>query len=397
MIQEAIPRNMKHEIIELHDVQIIGMAKKIVFNEAKEECTKFWGEYVERIIKPVFMEHKAPNALTNRRACSRSAESEQAPLCSHSISAFQQAAIDNGVGEFGLCTCDIPNHNCATCWEANFGACSKNTFTYVIGGTYKGGEVPDGMQLFPISSGKWLKVFFEGGMKAFQEQYEKFHKEWLPAHPEYKLTPNSCCMEWYQGTDIQSPDYQCGVMMPLDELFSASEKNNKALVIIDIQNDITKHYRDIIGNINAAIEWAVAERLRLEKNGNACGSMHIVYIKHNNTTAGTRTFKPGSKGEELVPEMKVVSDNIFVKTKSNALTSEAFSAFITANDINEFYVAGADATACVKSTCFNMRKAGFTVHVLSDCVTSYDLKKLPEMLAYYESKGCDIKDLTENK
>ncbi len=35
--------------------------------------------------------------------------------------------------------------------------------------------------------------------------------------------------------------------------------NNKALVVIDIQNDITKHYRDIIGNINAAIEWAVAE------------------------------------------------------------------------------------------------------------------------------------------
>ena len=157
----------------------------------------------------------------------------------------------------------------------------------------------------------------------------------------------------------------------------------KALVVIDIQNDITKHYRDVIGNINAAIEWAVAE------------GMHIVYIKHNNTTAGTRTFKPGSKGEELVPEMKVVSDNIFVKTKSNALTSEAFSAFITANDINEFYVAGADATACVKSTCFNMAKAGFTVHVLSDCITSYDIKKLPEMLAYYESKGCEVKTLAD--
>jgi len=81
------------------------------------------------------------------------------------------------------------------------------------------------------------------------------------------------------------------------------EINNKALVVIDIQNDITKHYRDIIDNINAAIEWA-------------------------------------------------------------------------------------DATACVKSTCFNMAKAGYTVHVLSDCITSYDLKKLPEMFAYYESKGC---------
>ena len=158
---------------------------------------------------------------------------------------------------------------------------------------------------------------------------------------------------------------------------------NRALVVIDIQNDITKHYRDIIGNINAAIEWAVTE------------GMHIVYIKHNNITTATRTFKPGSKGAESVPEMKVVSSNIFVKTKSNALTSEAFSAFISTNGINEFYVAGADATACVKSTCFNMRKSGFTVHVLSDCVTSYDLKKLPEMLAYYENKGCEVKTLAE--
>ena len=30
---------------------------------------------------------------------------------------------------------------------------------------------------------------------------------------------------------------------------------SKALVVIDIQNDITKHYRDIIDNINAAIDW----------------------------------------------------------------------------------------------------------------------------------------------
>ena len=162
-------------------------------------------------------------------------------------------------------------------------------------------------------------------------------------------------------------------------------QNNKAFVVIDIQNDITKHYRDIIDNINAAIEWAVTE------------GMQIVYIKHNNITAGTRTFKPGSKGEELVPVMIVVSDNIFVKTKSNALTNEAFSALISANGINEFYVAGADATACVKSTCFNLSKAGFTVHVLSDCITSYDLKKLPEMLAYYESKGCEVKTLADYK
>ena len=156
----------------------------------------------------------------------------------------------------------------------------------------------------------------------------------------------------------------------------------KALVVIDIQNDITKHYRDIVSNINAAIDWAVSE------------GMYVVYIKHNNITASPRTFKPCTRGEELVPELKVVSNNIFVKTKSNALTSEAFAAFIAENSITEFYIVGADATACVKSTCFNMRKAGYTVHVLSDCITSYDLKKLPEMLAYYAKQGCELTNRT---
>ena len=153
---------------------------------------------------------------------------------------------------------------------------------------------------------------------------------------------------------------------------------NKALVVIDIQNDITKHYKDVIENINAAIEWAVRN------------DMHVVYIRHNNVSEGTRTFRPGSKGAELVPELKVVSEHIFVKTKSNALTSEPFAEFIKENGVTEFYITGADATACVKSTCFNMTKAGLTVHVFSDCVTSYDLKKLPEMLTYYADKGCEV-------
>ena len=123
--------------------------------------------------------------------------------------------------------------------------------------------------------------------------------------------------------------------------------------------------------------------------------MDIVYIKHNNLTAGTRTFKPNTKGAELVPELSVVSDHIFVKTKANALTSEDFARFIADSEIDEFFICGADATACVKSTSYNMAKAGFKVHVISDCVTSYDLKKIDEMLEYYEKKGCDVKLLDQ--
>ena len=158
---------------------------------------------------------------------------------------------------------------------------------------------------------------------------------------------------------------------------------SKALVVIDIQNDITKYYRDIIDKINDAISWAQSQ------------GMYIVYIKHNNLTAGTRTFKPNTKGAELVPELSVVSEHIFVKTKSNALTSEDFTRFITDSKIDEFFICGADATACVKSTSYNMAKSGFKVHVISDCITSYDLKEIDEMLEYYEKKGCDVKLLDQ--
>ena len=157
----------------------------------------------------------------------------------------------------------------------------------------------------------------------------------------------------------------------------------KALVIIDIQNDITKNYKDIIGNVNKAIDWAV--------NNN----IHVIYIRHENLSAGTRTFKPNTHGSELVSDMKIVSRNVFTKHIGNALSSEEFTDFINKNEISDFYIAGADAALCVKSSCYSLRKANYGVNVLSDCITSYDKRKINEMLRYYESKGSRIISLND--
>ena len=132
---------------------------------------------------------------------------------------------------------------------------------------------------------------------------------------------------------------------------------HSALVVIDLQNDITKNYKEIIEKVNMAIDWAVKKNL------------WVIYIQHNNLSAGTRTFKPGTRGAELVPEMNVVSEHIFTKTKSNALTSEAFTAFLQEHGITDFYIVGADAAACIKSTCYNMatQPAHWPVLPYTDC------------------------------
>ncbi len=152
----------------------------------------------------------------------------------------------------------------------------------------------------------------------------------------------------------------------------------KALVIIDIQHDITKNYKDVIDNINKAVDWAVNHNI------------YVIYIRHENLSAGTRTFKPDTYGSEFASDLRIASKNVFTKYKKNALTSEDFADFIRKNEIEDFYIAGADAVACVKSTCYNLRKANYGVNVLSDCITSYDKRKIDEMLRYYESKGSKI-------
>ena len=157
----------------------------------------------------------------------------------------------------------------------------------------------------------------------------------------------------------------------------------KALVVIDIQNDITKNYKEIIDNVNQSIDWAV-------KN-----DIHVVYIRHENLSAGTRTFKPHTHGAELVSDLKIVSKNVFTKYKGNALTSEEFADFVNKNKIREFYITGADAIACVKSTVFNLCKATYKVNVLSDCITSYDKRKIDEMLSYYKKNGSKLISLND--
>ena len=42
-----------------------------------------------------------------------------------------------------------------------------------------------------------------------------------------------------------------------------------------------------------------------------------------------------------------------------------------------------------------MAKTGYIVHVLSDCVTGYDKRKIDEMLQYYASKGCNVEKLSD--
>ena len=125
-------------------------------------------------------------------------------------------------------------------------------------------------------------------------------------------------------------------------------------------------------------------------------------MRRKNTNADTRTYGIGGFSS-ILPEVQVYLRDPLQERKNgrnqNARRLDAVQTEITGLycvcRFTEFYIAGADAAACIKSTCYNMTKSGYTVHVFSDCITSYDKKKLPELLAYYESKGCSVMTLQD--
>lgn len=164
---------MKHEIIVMKGVKVIGMGKEIAMNKGAEDCPKFWQEYGEKYMKPI-SEGRVENEM-------------------------QKAVMENHVGEYALCICH-----------------ETDKFQYVIAGTYQGGPVPEGMKVYDLPEGRWVKFYFEGGMAAFHQQYSEVYQQWAPAHPELPLRFDMN-VEWYCGMDLESPDYPCGLMVPIKE------------------------------------------------------------------------------------------------------------------------------------------------------------------------------------
>ena len=56
------------------------------------------------------------------------------------------------------------------------------------------------------------------------------------------------------------------------EIYGRKQYENSALVVIDLQKDITKNYKEIIAKVNEAIDWA-------EQKG-----LWIVYIQRMDGT-----------------------------------------------------------------------------------------------------------------
>ena len=167
---------MDYKITPMFPFKVIGFQKEFDNETAYTEIPKFWDEICEKYALGVY----AGNAPANP---------------------YEQALIDNCIGEYGVCIDDI----------------GGGKFRYLVAGKYTGGDVPEGMVVYEFPRSDWAVFNCIGPIPdALQSVNTRIFREWLPGNPEYELCGNAS-VEWYDCVNGEKtdPDYHSAIWVPV--------------------------------------------------------------------------------------------------------------------------------------------------------------------------------------
>ena len=152
---------------------LIGFSTVIRPSEGYVKCPEFWDkEYTQKYAR--LFKTMAPETPTER------------------------AILENGIGMFAICD------------EKEDG------FAYWIAGLYKGGEVPEGLALYPFPESDWAMFSVKGPLPgSLQALNTSVWQEWYPNEGRQYMGGGNVMLEVYTPGDMQSPDYECGIWVPV--------------------------------------------------------------------------------------------------------------------------------------------------------------------------------------
>ena len=153
----------------------IGFHTEICPEEGYQKCPEFWDrEYAAKCAR-LWQTMKPENPV-------------------------EAAILSNGIGMFAICS------------E------SKNGFEYWIAGLYQGGEVPEGLELYTFPASDWALFTTKGPIPdSIQALNTYVWQEWFPSEGMKRHANGKATIEVYSAGDPQSPDYESGIWVPLQE------------------------------------------------------------------------------------------------------------------------------------------------------------------------------------
>lgn len=111
---------------------------------------------------------------------------------------MEQALLENRIGRFAIC------EQKAGCFE------------YWIAGLYRGGAVPEGLKLYRFPESGWAVFSARGPLPgSLQALNTCIWQDWYPNDGQQVVGNGNATLEVYSAGDMQSPDYACGIWVPI--------------------------------------------------------------------------------------------------------------------------------------------------------------------------------------
>lgn len=145
---------------------------------------------------------------------------------------------------------------------------------------------------------------------------------------------------------------------------------NKALIIIDIQNDYFENgAMELVGSLQASENAKqVLSKFRNEK-------LPIVHIQHLSVAPGALFFLPETKGQEIHENVKpLAEEKVITKYYPNSFRETELLDYLKSQNIRELVFVGMMTHMCIDATVRAAKDLEFECTVIGDACASRDLQ-----------------------
>jgi nicotinamidase-related amidase len=147
-------------------------------------------------------------------------------------------------------------------------------------------------------------------------------------------------------------------------------KMNKALLIIDIQNDYFQGGKAELVNPDKASRNAKLMLEYFRRN-----NLPVVHVQHISNYPNAAFFVPDTKGAEIHNDVKPKStEQIIIKHYPNSFRETNLLEYLKSNNITDLVICGMQTHMCVDATTRAAKDFGFNCVVIGDACATKDLE-----------------------
>jgi len=172
------------------------------------------------------------------------------------------------------------------------------------------------------------------------------------------------------------------------------EKSGKALLVIDLQRDLTTKNGKHVINLNQTDQVIENTNKIIERFKNR--GFLVIYIKQIHDTGPiinlftNGALAEGSKGSMIDSRVKIINDNVLEKRIMDAFSNPKLDSLLRSNQINQLYITGVAADQCVDRTSKAAMNRNYEVTIVSNAVGTFTDEKRDNKLKEFAGLGMKV-------